>query len=317
MNLRYASVAMVAILAGAWVPAHAQLDGASRFDFDRMDAHADEYMDFNIETGVVERLKGNARIKLYSADDQHPPLDVAADDMQFTWPQQESRTPEQAVFEGNVRIEHPRATITSQRAEWNFGKDEIVFSGNPQATQPSGGTAKAHEFYFSPESGACRFRGPGIDVNGWDFKAGAGGSSRPSSRSHPALLNVGDVRDWPGLLAKIQAENAAEGASPGKHILGLLKPEAQAFFRGIDPKAISDDMKKDIVKQFNALLLRGDFYSEPAWKGVAPGPMAAALLAQGTANLAEKDRITLNRLLFEAAYPGAVAPYKPAQVKTD
>ncbi len=274
------------------------------FDVDMMDAKAG-VLYWSLETGIKQMAEG-AEITLYPKDPDTPPLRVQARTITFTRRKNSGEMLEKIVCEDNVVFDLPDVKLTCGKAEWRFTENLIVFTENPVAKTDKGASGRGESIVLNLETNILTIHM--ADVN--DFLL-SGFRRAGTSKQHPALLRVEEVRDWTGLLAAVKKQGASPEPSPGKRLMELLKPEARAFLNALSTEQPPDDeLKGAIVKPFNSILRRRDFYKKEAWQNIVLGDRAAALLSQGVESLSEADFILLNRLLFEAAYPGAIAPYR-------
>lgn len=251
--------------------------------------------------GTLKKMTNGVQITLLSDDPEMKPLPLKANSMTFTWPEGAS-APTAIVMEGGVEINHPQATVKAGKAEWDFNKGQLVFTGNPsmdtemfQGVQGETMVLDFNSNSFSMTGG----RAERIEINRGGEAGGAG---------DPALLKDSDVKDWTALLTAIKTDTKAEGASPGKQILALLDPAVQSALNGSEAQQLVAQ-KELILKQLNTALRKPGLYSEAAWVDKTVGAGAQALLAKGA--LTGQEQTRLNRLLLEAAYPELIASLSP------
>ncbi|MDQ1257868.1 MAG: hypothetical protein QG656_2476, partial [Candidatus Hydrogenedentes bacterium] len=136
----------------------------------------------------------------------------------------------------------------------------------------------------------------------WDMNQEDG---KPSA-SDPAYLREGDLADWPGFLTAFKKQASSQTATPAKHFLDLMDPEAKAALGAmtVDQLLVMKDLKPSFLKKMNQALGKADFYNKAAWADTTLSDAATALLTKDTLEPGERTR--LNRLLFEAAFPGLV-----------
>ncbi|MBI1321288.1 MAG: hypothetical protein GC168_20375 [Candidatus Hydrogenedens sp.] len=239
--------------------------------------------------GTIQEMSGGVSIVLKSDDPEKSDLPIQAGSITFDWPQGQAQ-PSRIVLSGNVRIKHPDADVSADRADWNFDTGELVFTGNPVMTSARVQGMKGEKMTLDMEKGTFSVTGvsvPMLDLNG---AGGAGGAD---------MLRPDAIADMAGLVNALKAAWSAEAASPGKHILSLIESGNRQQLLN-SPTNLVVENSKLLLKQLNALLPREDFYNAGAWAGVALGDEAQALAAKET--LEEKERTHLNRLAFNAAF---------------
>ncbi len=79
-------------------------------------------------SGAIEEMSGGVRIELLSDDEAKGNLPIAADKITFAWG--EDSQPKSIVLTGNVRIKHPDADVTAEKAEWDFASGQLVLKVN-------------------------------------------------------------------------------------------------------------------------------------------------------------------------------------------
>lgn len=247
--------------------------------------------------GSLERLGNGVQITLKSSKEGVKPLPISAGNMNFTWPDGAS-TPTAIVMEGGVKIQHPQGTVSAQRAEWNFDKNTLEFSGNAAMSSEMFKELKSEKMILNLSTGEFEASGAG-SLSEIQIGAAAPGG-KGGGASSPDLLNASDVSDWEGLLKTLKEQGAAAGNSPGKQILAQLDAQTRSVLTNTPPADLAKDPTL-LVKQFNNVLRQPKLYSAEAWNGVGIGEEAEKLLAkkERTGN----EQIRLNRLLLKAAYP--------------
>jgi len=123
----------------------------------------------------------------------------------------------------------------------------------------------------------------------------------------PTKFMATDVLDWPALLADL-----ASGASNGRSavtnwIWGMLSDRQR---RTIQRAADSDDLswrdKTAVVAVLNDIAGKQALYDKEIFGTLNLPVQARELLDLGLTNLSSKEQARLNRMLLEAAYPGAL-----------
>jgi len=244
--------------------------------------------------GTIKEMSGGVSIVLKSDDSAKEDLPIQASSITFEWPEGQAQ-PSRIVLSGNVRIKHPEADVSAERADWNFDSGELVFTGKPvmNSTRVQGMTGE--KMTLDMEKGTFSVTGvsvPMLELGG----AGGGGGG-------PDLLRADSVADWTGFVNALKAASGAEGG-PGKHILSLIESGNRQQLLNTPTNLVVENNGL-LVKQFNALLPREDFYNAGAWSGVALNEEAQALAAKETLTAAERTRF--NRLAFNAAFAAYLA----------
>jgi len=122
------------------------------------------------------------------------------------------------------------------------------------------------------------------------------------------LLEAGDIRDLPGLLAAIRAAAQADAPSPGKRIWAMLSDELRQYVEASGTK-LPGDVRDVLRKELNALLAMKDFYAPAAWGSVELSLRQKDLLdlwKDGELTATETDE--LNRSLLASAFGDEIAP---------
>jgi hypothetical protein len=235
-----------------------------------------------------------------SDDPAKEPLPISADKITFTYPESGGTQPSQILLEGKVNIQHPSGTFSADRAEWDFEAGELIFTGNPVMDTPQMSGFKAGKFILNFNDNTWQATDASMDEYNMSKEGG-----KPSA-SDPAYLREGDLADWPGFLTAFKKQAASQQPTPAKHFLDLMDPEAKAALGAmtVDQLLVMKDIKPSFLKKMNQALGKADFYNKAAWAGTALSDAATALLEKGTLEPGERTR--LNRLLFEAAFPGLV-----------
>lgn len=252
-----------------------------------------------IRGGKLHSMQGGIELVLVPGDPSAESLEIRAQDILFTWGAGESSAPERVELKKNVRVRGEMGTILSDEALIDLGRDYLVFTGNAQLNTDLIKEGRASKIEMNLTTRDVTM----FNVTSPNIELGAGSDSPEAA--DPMLLRADDVRDWPGLLARIKAQAQAAPASPGKRIVALLPERArEGLLQLSTDQPPPDSIKQDILKQFNGVLARDDFYDAAAWEGVALDD--AVRTGLGTAPASRTERIALNRRLFQAAYPDEV-----------
>lgn len=250
--------------------------------------------------GRIESMSDGVKITLLSDDPAKPPLPISANQMKFTWPETGGKRPSRILLEGKVHITHPQAEIHAEKADWDFDKGLLTFTGNPVMKNeriPDG--IQAQKIVLDFDQGRYQVFGGRAEMIPFGDIGETAGASEPSS-----LLRAEDVRDWTGLFTQLAAAAKAEQASPGKQLVSLLDPKMQTSLTSTPPETLAQE-KGTALKQINRILMHPKFYDAAPWQGIDIGAEAQALLKKG--GLSAQEQMRLNRLLLEAAYPDLIA----------
>jgi len=242
--------------------------------------------------GTIKRMTEGVSITLLADDPNLQNLPIRAGRMDFTWPAGAS-TPSVIIMEGNVKIDHPQASVTAQRAEWNFDRGELIFTGDPIMRSDQVKEMRGERMVLNFELNS--FQVSGARVSELPLR---GAGTAPAGSAD--LLTESDVRDWPGLIGAIKSEAGAGGATPGGRVLAAL-PAAERDQFNQAPLDLLIQNKGLVLQAINQALRQGSFYSADAWQGKSLPDEASALLGKDERTAQETTR--LNRLLFKAAYP--------------
>jgi hypothetical protein len=175
----------------------------------------------NFATGAIDEMTGGVKIRLLSGDEKLKPLPIKAQTMKFTWAEGAS-TPSLIIMETGVEVNHPDASITADRAEWNFETGALVFTGNPVVNNERIKGLRGDRMTLNLKDNTFqvdRVRADQVPLQGIDGGAAAGGGAM--------LVSEGDVKDWAGRIAAQRAELKDGGPAPARQITGLLSPDKQ------------------------------------------------------------------------------------------
>lgn len=252
----------------------------------------------NFATGAIDEMTGGVKIRLLSGDEKLKPLPIKAQSMKFTWAEGAS-TPSLIIMEKGVEVTHPEASITADRAEWNFETGALVFTGNPVVNNERIKGLRGDRMTLNLKDNTFqvdRVRADQVPLQGIDGGTAAGGGAM--------LVSEGDVKDWAGLITALRAELKDGGPSPARQITGLLSPDKQKMLTTMDTAVLLEN-KGELVKVLNNAVKSPKLYDEAAWAGKTLPDEAKTLL--GAAERTPADQARLNRLLLHAAYPALVA----------
>ncbi len=281
----------VCVIAGA---AAAQEPGGDMGGYTSMQIDAGRFKGTFGKGMAIKEMTDGVRITLTSKDPGMTPLPIRAYTMKFDYAEGATK-PSKIIMEGNVEVQHAMGTITSEKAEWDFGTGMLIFSGSPLINSDKVKNLRGSEIIFNFKTNEFEVKNMSVaeaNFEGFGGAAGGGGDG--------AALTESAVGDWAAFLKALQTQAAAEAASPGKQLVGLLDKGARAALMNT-PAADLAAKKGDVAKMLNKVLRSAKLYNEAAWKGVEIGEEAKALLAKGALQGGEQTK--LNLLLLQAAYP--------------
>jgi hypothetical protein len=252
--------------------------------------------------GKIESLSDGVKITLLSNDPEKKPLPISANQMKFSWPEGGSaKKPSRILLEGKVVIEHPQAKVRAEKADWDFDKGLLTFTGDPVMSSEQVEELQGEKIVLNFKENRFQVFGGRAKVINLQPVAEGG----PSGSS---LLQESDITDWAGFIGQIKSQGAAAGPSPGKQVLSLLEPQVQKLVTTVAAETLIENKGK-LLKQVNHVITSPRLYNADAWKGVELAPEIQALAGQ--ANLSAPDQMRLNRALIEAAFPGMVSKKAP------
>lgn len=278
----------------AAIPVFAQAQGGN-FDFTSLDVSGN--IDFNFNTGHLNKITNGAKVTLYDADGAGMKIQAAT--ILFEWPA-ESPDPTSIILDGNVAIEQDVGTIRAGKAVWRVADNTIVFTGSPFIQSARVKTMTADRIEIDLGTGETSIQNG--DAKGMVM---AGGEE---TQSGGAALKMADVTDWSSLIVGLQAAKKSDTPSPGRQILQFISPQIGDNVGNLNPKdELSDTNKSYFLKELNRVLREPALYTAEAWDGIALDDETKALAQKGPATLSPTDIVRLNRHLVEAAFPGAIA----------
>jgi lipopolysaccharide export system protein LptA len=213
----------------------------------------------NFATGAIEEMTGGVRIKLLSDEADMEDLPISANSMRFTWVEGRT-TPTTIIMEKNVSVNHPDASVTADRAEWDFDSGELVFSGNPEVNNDRLKGLRGDKMTLNLKTNTFEVSQVRADQVPLQAPGGAGSTAPKDS------LRASDIKDWKQLLDTIKQQAQADAASPGKQIVSQMSAQNQQLLLALDT-ALLLERKEDILKLINDLLPKPGLYNKTAWDG--------------------------------------------------
>ncbi len=253
----------------------------------------------NFATGAIEEMTDGVKIRLLSDRPDLKPMPVSARSMKFTWSEGKS-VPDKILMEGKVEVNHPDASITADRAEWDFNTGALVFSGNPVVNNDRIKGLRGDRMTLNLKTNTFEVS----QVRAEQVPLQAGDAAGPVGAGGEALLGESDVADWGKLIARMREQGTASTPSPGKRLLSLLDGDERTTLMTLDTSVLLK-RKGDMVKLMNRIVRRPDLYEQGAWSGIAL-PDEARQMLERQASLSPEEQVRLNRLLLHAAYPDLV-----------
>jgi len=266
------------------------LSGYSTMDIDGVGVYVSDFK------GRIESLSDGVRITLKSDDPEKKPLPISANKMTFSYADNSGSAPSRIVLEGAVSIDHPQATVRAEKADWDFDKGILTFTGNPVINSPQIKEAQAEKVILN-------FKEDRIEMYKARAKELPLGGATEGLDQDPSILREENIRDWPAFIAKIKEQAADAKPSPGKRILGLMDEKVRNLLTTVPSETLLKD-KSAILKQINKVMANKGLYDANVWKGITLAPEIAALLDKKP--LEGKEQTLLNRALIEAAYPDII-----------
>ena len=292
--MRYCYYLLVLALMAGNISASAQMDD-SLGGYTAMEIEAGR-MKGNFATGAIEEMTGGVKIRLLSEDPDLAALPIQANSMKFTWVEGRT-TPATIVMERDVRVQHPDASITAERAEWDFDSGRLVFSGNPEVHSERLQGLRGEQMILNLQHNTfevTRVRADQVPLQAGDAapRAATGG------------IREQDIVNWPQLIDAIKTQAQSDTPSPGRQLLAQMSEQNQQLLLTLDTSVLVE-RKADMLRLINGVLANPGLYSADAWAGVSLPAEAQDLLAAET--LEGSERARLNRMLLQAAYPFAFA----------
>lgn len=280
----------------------APAEGAAMGNYEKMQIEHVGVMDGTLD-GRINKMTGGVKIKLISNKPDTGDLPIRAQSMTFSYAEGASK-PSRILLEGDVDIEHPKAHLIAERADWNVEKNEIVFTGNPIVKNEQVKEMRGSKFILNFETG--RFEGTDVRIAELDTnQSGSGGGlGLGMGASGGGGLSEGDVTDWPGLIGALKTAAASGDASPGRQVALRGGEKVQSALKSMPTEELLKN-KELMLKAINGVLKKPGFYDRDAWANVALGDEVKGLLAKDKLTAAEQVR--QNLLLLQAAFPSFIA----------
>ncbi|HNR31956.1 MAG TPA: hypothetical protein PKI11_13785 [Candidatus Hydrogenedentes bacterium] len=278
----------------AVVAAFGQDDGMGGYNAMRADYIGE--VTGSIEDGSFDTMSGGVEITLMSDDPGRKPVPIRARTMTFAYGASGGR-PSRIAMQGSVHVNHPVAAVNADKAEWDFERGEMVFTGNVVMNSDRMKNVQCEELVLNFNDGRYRMTKVKAEL-------ALPRESPDAAPADPALLRESHVTDWTGLVNTLKQQAAAEAASPGKHVITLLDAETRGILTSAPTETIVANREK-LLKQLNKVMSNPKLYNEAAWAGVALDDEAKALLDKQ--DRAPEELTRLNRLLLRAAYPAYIA----------
>lgn len=187
----------------------------------------------------------------------------------------------------------PRRPSEAQKADWDFDKGTLVFSGNPIVTSALVKEMQAETITIDFNNNTIQATNGRVPEYQLNSPVSTGGGAAPAGG-----LSEASIGNWPGFLDALKGQAKADGAS-GKQIVALLKKDQQNQLLNTNTDALVAN--QGLVKLLNSVIKSPALYSEAAWKGITLTDEVKALLAKEKRS--PEEQVQLNRLLLQSAYP--------------
>ncbi|MFO0752453.1 MAG: LPS assembly lipoprotein LptE [Thermodesulfovibrionales bacterium] len=119
----------------------------------------------------------------------------------------------------------------------------------------------------------------------------------------PLLLTVQDIRDPEGLVLALKAQKDPLS----RYIMTRFSEELRQEIENYDSSGLSDAFKGSLTGELNSVLQGASLYERDRFASVALTGETRDLAAREPKS---SDRVLLNRLLLQEAYPDKIAPYQ-------
>lgn len=255
-----------------------------------------------LQQGInIREMTGGVSIVLLSQEPNTPNMPIKAEKMIFEW-EEGRNTPVLIRMEGNVYLEHPEGKLKADKAVWDFKKETVEFTGNPQLDSPQAQGLKGSKIVMD-------FKNNTIDIENLQADMiplqGEGGGASGETETGLSLLAESDILDWNRFVIELKKQAQGTEMTPGKHLLNKFDANNRSQFLSA-PNDLILQRKRDLLKQINRLLRKPDFYNKEAWSNIALPESATELLNKGT--LTAEEQVRLNRILLQVAFPNIIKP---------
>lgn len=119
-------------------------------------------------------------------------------------------------------------------------------------------------------------------------------------------LTPRDVLDWEALATTLRKAETEDGSALAARFAAHLNPEVEAALRAQDGP-MEEPLLTDLLRDLNDVLYREHIYDPAVVDAAKLNGEGGRLVAQGLDKLGARERIRLNRILIEAAFPGVIA----------
>lgn len=290
MSYRIAVIAWLVFLGPTVVAQEASFEA----DFSAIKIHRSSVLKVDFNGRPVLMLK--ADFTLISGEEDGD-LRIQGDEINFVYGESAGTQPTQVIIIGNVRLEHPSAVVTSEKAEFHFDVGLVNFTGSPilyNQRTPEGVQTTRIELDLNTEL---------ISM----FEAAGDLSFASEKKAAEALLLIEkDISDWKDFLTTLRDQAAAQSPSPGRHILSLMDSQVRETLRAQTVEVLEGN-KDQVLEHLNKLLDRSDFYVKTKWGPVSVPAELASMMETDPDKLSSVQQVWLNRSLMHEAYPQLVA----------
>ena len=126
--------------------------------------------------------------------------------------------------------------------------------------------------------------------------------------TNATTVNTADFDDWQGFIATFHEEGQGGNNGPVKVFWDALEPEQRRLMtHAVNDGQRARQLRPELLGAINRTLTEEAALAEsPVWAKVELRGEAKELMDKGVDHLEDRERRRLNRLLFEAAFPGEV-----------
>jgi RNase P/RNase MRP subunit p29 len=171
-------------------------------------------------------MTGGVSIVLLSQEPNTPNMPIKAEKMIFEWDEGRN-TPVLIRMEGNVYLEHPEGKLKADKAVWDFKKETVEFTGNPQLDSPQAQGLKGSKIVMD-------FKNNTIDIENLQADMiplqGEGGGASGETETGLSLLAESDILDWNRFVIELKKQAQGAEMTPGKHLLNKFDANNRSQF---------------------------------------------------------------------------------------
>lgn len=126
-----------------------------------------------------------------------------------------------------------------------------------------------------------------------------------------APLTIESILRWPNFLESFKQPGEQVRGKAVKILKDYLTDENRLFVDAYDrDHPLTDERKTSVIDDLNRILMNESIYDEDAFGDLDLGAEATSIIKSDPSNRSHRDRVRLNRLLFEILYPREVVKSK-------